>query len=105
MESFQEMPTLSNTTSDKIKVWQGRSMTLVQMVIVNGIEEGVFRANRKAEDIAFVFKALIGQKLADILITDTQVVPEAEAKRLIDLMWLGIGQGHSDIGNGRGNHG
>jgi AcrR family transcriptional regulator len=102
---FQEMPTLSNTTSDKIKVWQGRSMTLVQMVIVNGIEEGVFRANRKAEDIAFVFKALIGQKLADILITDTQVVPEAEAKRLIDLMWLGIGQGHSDIGNGRGNHG
>lgn len=102
---FQELPTLSNPTSDKIRAWQGRSMILVQKVIVKGIEEGVFKANRKAEDIAFVFKALIGQRLADLLMTDTQVQSEAEAKRLIDLMWIGIGQKHSDTSGGRENHG
>ncbi|SHF15780.1 TetR/AcrR family transcriptional regulator [Alkalibacter saccharofermentans] len=94
---FQELPTLSNPTFDKIRAWQGRSMILVHEVIVNGIKEEAFKATRKPEDIAFVFKALIGQRLADILITDTQVEPEVEAKRLIDLMWFGIGQEGSDI--------
>lgn len=102
---FQEMPTLSNPTSDKIKSWQSRSMMLVQKVIMSGIEEGVFRANLKPEDIAFVYKALIGQRLADLLITDAQVEPEAEAKLLIDLMWLGIGQENLGISYGRENHG
>lgn len=102
---FQEMPTLANPTSDKIRAWQSRSMILVQKVITKGIEEGDFKADRKPEDIAFVFKALIGQRIADLLVTDTQVEPKAEAKRLIDLMWLGIGQEHSDICNERENHG
>jgi len=98
---FQELPTLSNPTFDKIRSWQDRSMILVHEVIVNGIKEEAFKATRKPEDIAFVFKALIGQRLADLLITDTQVEPEVEAKRLIDLMWFGIGQEGSDISLGR----
>jgi AcrR family transcriptional regulator len=102
---FQELPTLSNPTSDKIRAWQGHSMILVQKVIVNGIEAGAFKANRKPEDIAFVFKALIGQRLGDLLMTDEQVEPEVEAKRLIDLMWLGVGKEDKDISLGGKNNG
>lgn len=89
---FQELPSLSNPTSDKIRTWQGHSMIKVQKVIEKGIEEGVFDSNLKSEDMAFVFKALIGQRLADLLMTNTQVVPEEEANRLIGLMWMGVGR-------------
>ncbi len=94
---FQELPTLSNPTFDKMKAWQGRSMILVQEVIVKGIKQGAFASNREVEDIAFAFKAMIGQRLADLLYSGTHVQPEEDAKRLIDLVWLGIGRKDTDI--------
>lgn len=101
---FQEMPTLSNPTIDKIRAWQGHTMIIVQNVITKGIENGDFIVNRKPEDIAFIFKALIGQRLADLLITDTQVDPESEAIELIDLLWFGVGKENSSIFKRRENN-
>ncbi|UNC93218.1 TetR/AcrR family transcriptional regulator [Candidatus Contubernalis alkaliaceticus] len=78
---FQELPTLARPTSDKIRAWQGRSMIMVQQVIGKGTSEGVFASNWKVEDIAFAFKALIGQRLADLLLTETQVQPEEDVQQ------------------------
>lgn len=88
---FQELPSLSNSTSDRIKTWQNHTMILVQQVIKEGIKNGAFNSNRKAEDVAFLYKALIGQRLAELLMLDEQVQPDVEASRLIDLMLSGVG--------------
>jgi AcrR family transcriptional regulator len=101
---FQELPTLARPTSDKIRAWQGRSMVMVQQVIEKGISEGVFASSLKVEDIAFAFKALIGQRLADLLLTESQVHPENEAKRLIDLLWLGVGHESINLNVAGENH-
>ena len=88
---FQQMPTLANKTARKISEWQGRSMSMVHQAILTGVEEGVFHTRLKTEDIAFAYRAMVGQRLADLLITKVQVDPHQEAKRLIDLLWMGIG--------------
>jgi AcrR family transcriptional regulator len=88
---FQEMPTLEKQTADKIQSWQNQSMALVKQVIMRGLAEGDFKTNWKAEDIVFTFRALIGQKLADLLLSETRVQPEEEARHLIGLMWSGVG--------------
>lgn len=88
---FQELPSLSNPTSDRIQTWQNHTMILVHQVIEQGIKKGAFNKDKKEEDIAFLYKALVGQRLADLLMLDKQVQPDVEAERLINLMWSGIG--------------
>ena len=87
---FQELPTLSSPTSEKIAKWQSYSMNLVQKVVLKGLTEGEFREDLSEETLIFVYRALIGQRLADLLILNNHVNPQNEAKRLIDLMWTGI---------------
>jgi AcrR family transcriptional regulator len=88
---FQEMPSLEKATAEKLKAWQERSMSLVLKVIDLGFAEGLFSSRFRREDIAFSFRALIGQRLADILLMGSVVEPELEAKRLVDLLWFGVG--------------
>ncbi len=87
---FQELPTLSSPTSEKIAKWQSYSMKLVQEVISKGLAVGEFRNELTEETLMFVYRALIGQRLADLLILNNKVNPDEEAKRLIDLLWTGI---------------
>ena len=87
---FQELPTLSSPTSEKIAKWQSYSMKLVQKVVSRGLTEGEFREGLTEETLMFLYRALIGQRLADLLILNNQVNPQEEAKRLIDLMYTGI---------------
>lgn len=88
---FQEMPSLEKATALKLREWQERSMSLVLKVIDVGFAEGLFSRRLSREDIAFSFRALIGQRLADILLLGSVVEPELEAKRLVDLLWFGVG--------------
>jgi AcrR family transcriptional regulator len=88
---FQEMPSLEKATSEKLRAWQERSMSLVLKVIDTGFAEGLFSSRFRREDIAFSFRALIGQRLADILLLGVVVEPELEAKLLVDLLWFGVG--------------
>lgn len=87
---FQEMPTLEKVTAEKLRKWQDSSMSLVLDVIDKGFDESLFSSRLTREDIAFSFRALVGQRLADILLSGVDVEPVLEAKRLVDLLWFGV---------------
>lgn len=89
---FQEMPSLSNQTAEKINEWQRHSMMLVINVIKNGIKKRVFNSHLSESDIAFMYRALVGQRLADLLTTNVTFDIENEARRLIDMLWHGAAE-------------
>lgn len=89
---FKELPALSASTAKKLGAWQNRSMMAVLEVLSAGEAKGAFRPHLKVEDVAFAFRALIGQRMADLLLAEGEVQPGAEAKRLVDLLWCGVGQ-------------
>lgn len=99
---FQEMPTLEKVTAEKLRKWQDSSMSLVLDVIDKGFDESLFSSRLTREDIAFSFRAIVGQRLGDILLSGVDVEPELEAKRLVDLLWFGVGDNLMEV---QGNEG
>lgn len=89
---FMEMPALSPATAEKLGAWQNRSMMAALEVIAAGKAQGAFRPQLEgAADVAFVYRALLGQRMADLLRTEEALQPRAEAKRLVDFLWYGVG--------------
>lgn len=67
-------------------------MVKAHEVIAQGVAENAFDPSFTADDIVFVFKALVGQSAGDVLTTGKQVDPMTEAERLMRMLWLGVGR-------------
>ena len=65
-----------------------QEMTLT--VMEKAIEQNELNAGITADDAAFAFLALVGQRAGDILIEEEEIQPAAEAERLVKLAWYGI---------------
>lgn len=88
---FMEMPALSPATAEKLGAWQNRSMMADLEIIAAGKAQGAFRPQLEGADVAFVYRALLGQRMADLLRMDGALQPRAEAKRLVEFLWYGVG--------------
>jgi AcrR family transcriptional regulator len=88
---FQEMPTLGGPAADRMRKWQRLSLESALGVIREGMSARVFSQSLSEEDIGFAYKALIGQRLAELLLSAALIDPAREAKRLVDLLWSGVG--------------
>ena len=89
---FRGMPVLEGQTADKIRVWRNRLINLAQDAIEKGVEAGEFLPGVAAEDITCIFRAVILHRQAELLLEGESVDAKKEAKRLVNLLWCGIGK-------------
>ncbi len=89
---FQELPTLSNPATERIKHWQKQTLSQAFEVIQSGIELGCFCKNLSYGEISFAYKALISQRMSDLLMFDEQINSKQEAEKLLNILWHGISE-------------
>ena len=87
---FQEMPALSPATAARLRRWQLQSLDVAYRTIAEGWKDGVFRQGLTEEEVCFAYRALVGQKMAELLMLDGRVDPKQEAERLINILWHGV---------------
>jgi AcrR family transcriptional regulator len=87
---FREAPVLSAIVSENLEKWRLGSFEQVHKIITDTIDE--LNPNINTEDATFAFQALLGQRAGDILLTGVTIDINAEAKRLVNILWLGLGK-------------
>jgi len=92
---FQELPLLSQPAAERLRDWQQKSLEFARRAIREGLAKGEFADGLEEEDICFVYRSLIGQRMSDLLMLDIKANPVVEARRLVELMWFGVGYGAS----------
>ena len=85
---FKEAPVLSVNISANLVRWRQASFAQIHNIIAEGKNE--LTSNISREDAVFAFQALIGQRAGDILLTGEIVDIDAEAGRLIRILWSGF---------------
>jgi hypothetical protein len=58
-----------------------------------GMESCEIRENISLQDAAFAYQAYIGQRTGELIMKNEEVDPKAEAKRLVAMLWYGVGKG------------
>lgn len=87
---FREAPVFSGIVSENLVKWRQSSFLQIQKIMIEGANELASEVNH--DDAAFAFRALIGQRAGDLLITGEEINAEKEAKKLIDILWSGISE-------------
>lgn len=89
---FREVPSLSGPIGEKLAERRRAEYGQILDVMRSGMAAGDFRPDIAAADAAFAFQALVGQRASDLLVLGQSYDPGAEAARIIDLLWRGVGQ-------------
>jgi AcrR family transcriptional regulator len=89
---FQATPVMSEKLSSNILNWREQNHNQVKEIIKRGKQSSEFRDYISADDAVFAFQALLGQRSGDLLLKNEEVDPAAEANRLINILWMGIGR-------------
>lgn len=90
---FREAPVLSDSFAFNMKKWRRAGHEVAISVMKEAREKGEIKAGITPQDATFAFLALVGQRAGDFLMADEAIDADAEAKRLVDLIWHGISSG------------
>lgn len=89
---FQATPVMSEKLSTRVLLWRKQNFEQVIKIAQLAKDSGDIRTEITVDDISFGFQAFVGQRTGELIMTDQDVDPKEEAKRLIDMLWFGIGK-------------
>lgn len=89
---FRTTPVLSEKLSSKLINWNEQNFQQVYKVANIGKKSGEIRDNISINDVTFAYQAYIGQRTGELIMKNEDVNPKAESKRLVNMLWNGIGK-------------
>ncbi|MEN8240632.1 MAG: TetR/AcrR family transcriptional regulator [Chloroflexota bacterium] len=87
---FREAPILSNNVAESLMKWRYDNANITRKVMAEADKNQLLHADVSIDNAVFVFTALLGQRAGDILITGEEFNFEAEAERLVEMVWRSI---------------
>lgn len=89
---FQATPVMSRGLSSKIIDWREQNFHQVYKAVETGKTSRKIRDNMSIDDVVFAYQAYVGQRTGELIMTNEEVDPKSEARRLIEMLWYGIGE-------------
>lgn len=83
---------MSEKLSSKLIDWREQNFQQVYKAASMGKNSGEIRECININDVTFAYQAYIGQLTGELIMKNEEVDPKAEAKRLINMLWYGIGE-------------
>lgn len=88
---FQKLPSLGGPVAQSVAERQQAQSARILALVTNAQLQGECRPDLTPAEIAFAYQALVGQLGSTLLTTERVIEPAAEAARLLDLLWRGVG--------------
>lgn len=94
---FTEKPAFAHQTTHKLLQWQQKVLASVKQLLSEAIDAGTLKPRCSATRMVFVFQALLGQRMSQLLLSpesvlETPTALQREAETLTNLMIRGIGE-------------
>lgn len=89
---FQAAPVMYVILSEKLSDWRRQNEQQVYAVVKQRKDTGEIKENFGIRDVVFAYQAYIGQRTGELIMNNSEVDAKMEAKRLIYLLWYGVGK-------------